>query len=170
MKWASIFSTASKSAITPPFIGRIGVMFGGVRPSMSRASVPTASMQPRWVLKATMDGSSRTISPRVKMQVLAVPRSTATSEAKPENRLMNWLRVDGLVWHIRFRPSPQHDRRKSRRKCAEASRRGAGSCGARQDRGSGLRFWATDYADHGPRITRISRMPGSAGPLAVTDP
>ena len=38
MKCVSIFSAASKSAMTPSFIGRIAVMLPGVRPSISLAS------------------------------------------------------------------------------------------------------------------------------------
>ena len=38
MKCVSIFSAASKSAMTPSFIGRIAVMLPGVRPSISFAS------------------------------------------------------------------------------------------------------------------------------------
>ena len=45
MKCVSIFSAASKSAMTPSFIGRIAVMVPGVRPSISLASVPTASIR-----------------------------------------------------------------------------------------------------------------------------
>ena len=45
-KCISIFSAASKSAMTPSFIGRTGLMFAGVRPSISCASVPTASIAP----------------------------------------------------------------------------------------------------------------------------
>ena len=39
MKCVSIFSAASKSAMTPSFKGRIAVMLPGVRPSISFASV-----------------------------------------------------------------------------------------------------------------------------------
>ena len=49
-------------------------MLAGVRPSISWASVPTASIWPLLLLNATMDGSLRTMPrPRAKMQVLAVP-------------------------------------------------------------------------------------------------
>ena len=57
MKCVSIFSAASKSAMTPSFIGLIAVMLPGVRPSISLASVPTASMRPLTLLNATIDGS-----------------------------------------------------------------------------------------------------------------
>ena len=46
MKYVSIFSVASKSAMTPSFIGLMAVMLPGVRPTMSRASSPTASICP----------------------------------------------------------------------------------------------------------------------------
>ena len=61
MKCVSIFSAASKSAMTPSFIGRIAVMLPGVRPSISFASVPTASMRPVTLLNATIDGSLTTM-------------------------------------------------------------------------------------------------------------
>ena len=57
MKCVSIFSAASKSAMTPSFIGRMAVMLPGVRPSISLASSPTASMRPLTLLSATIDGS-----------------------------------------------------------------------------------------------------------------
>ncbi len=43
MKYCSIFSVTVKSAMTPSFIGRIAVMFCGVRPSICLASSPTAT-------------------------------------------------------------------------------------------------------------------------------
>src|SRR5204862_5279997 len=77
---------ASKSAMTPSFIGLIAVMFPGVRPSISFASVPTASMRPFVLLSATIDGSLTTMPrPRAKTQVLAVPRSIARSCEKRES-------------------------------------------------------------------------------------
>ncbi len=80
MKCASIFSAASKSAMTPSFIGLMAVMCPGVRPSISLASVPTASIRPVTLLSATIDGSDTTIPrPRAYTQVLAVPRSMARS-------------------------------------------------------------------------------------------
>lgn len=51
-KCASICSTALQSATTPLRIGHTAVMFAGVRPSMSCASVPIASILPRAVLNA----------------------------------------------------------------------------------------------------------------------
>ena len=38
MKWCSIFSVTSKSAMTPSLSGRMAVMLPGVRPSMALAS------------------------------------------------------------------------------------------------------------------------------------
>ncbi len=45
MKCSSIRSVTSKSAMTPSFIGRIDWMLPGVRPSISLASLPTASIR-----------------------------------------------------------------------------------------------------------------------------
>ena len=89
-KWTSIFSAASKSAITPSRSGRTARMFGGVRPSISCASSPTASTSPLAVLKATIDGSLRTMPrPWANTQVLAVPRSMARSLVKAEKMFMS---------------------------------------------------------------------------------
>ena len=86
MKCVSIFSAASKSAMTPSFIGLMAVMLPGVRPSISLASVPTASIRPLILLSATMEGSLTTMPlPRAKTQVLAVPRSMARSWEKRES-------------------------------------------------------------------------------------
>src|SRR5439155_8551025 len=66
--------------MTPSRIGFIAVMFPGVRPSISRASSPTATMRGRgepssWA-RATTDGSVRTMPlPRTYTMMLAVPRS-----------------------------------------------------------------------------------------------
>ena len=50
MKWRSIASVTSKSAMTPSFIGRMATMLAGVRPSMRLASSPTARtlVVPAW--------------------------------------------------------------------------------------------------------------------------
>ena len=57
MKWRSICSVTSKSAITPSFSGRIALIVPGVRPSIRFASSPTACTSPvRWSI-ATTDGS-----------------------------------------------------------------------------------------------------------------
>ncbi len=83
MKYSSIRSVTSKSAITPSFIGRIDSMLPGVRPSISLASLPTASMRLVSLLITTTEGS-RTTMPwlRAKTRVLAVPRSIARSFEK----------------------------------------------------------------------------------------
>ena len=86
MKCASIFSVTSKSAITPSFIGLMATMLPGVRPSISFASFPTASIRPLTLLMATMDGSLTTMPfPRAYTQVFAVPRSMARSLENNEN-------------------------------------------------------------------------------------
>src|SRR6266516_4124845 len=69
--------------MTPSFMGLIAVMLPGVRPSISLASMPTASMRPVTLFMATIDGSLTTMPrPRAKTQVLAVPRSMARSWEK----------------------------------------------------------------------------------------
>src|SRR5258708_30525047 len=71
--------------MTPSFMGLMATMLPGVRPSISFASLPTASTSPLFLLMATMEGSLTTIPlPLAKTKVLAVPRSIARSE---ENRL-----------------------------------------------------------------------------------
>src|SRR5258708_24489256 len=56
----------------------MATMLPGVLPSMSLASLPTASTRPLTLLIATIDGSLTTIPlPRAYTQVLAVPRSIA---------------------------------------------------------------------------------------------
>ena len=82
IKWRSIASVTSKSAITPSRIGRIATMLPGVFPNMFFASRPTAktrfftlSLPP-----ATTEGSLNTIPfPFSKTSVFAVPRSIARS-------------------------------------------------------------------------------------------
>ena len=61
MKYRSIFSHTSKSAITPSLSGRIALMWLGVRPIMRLASRPTATGRPSLTLMATTEGSSRTM-------------------------------------------------------------------------------------------------------------
>src|SRR5687767_11491226 len=66
--------------MTPSFIGLIATMLPGVRPSISFASLPTASTRPLILLMATIDGSLTTMPfPRAYTHVLAVPRSMARS-------------------------------------------------------------------------------------------
>src|SRR4030095_9166004 len=73
--------------MTPSFIGLMATILPGVRPSMSLASLPTASTRPFTLLIATIDGSLTTIPfPRAYTQVLAVPRSIARSLENRENR------------------------------------------------------------------------------------
>ena len=54
-------SVTSKSAITPSFSGRMALISSGVRPSISFASLPTASTRPEALSTATTDGSLSTI-------------------------------------------------------------------------------------------------------------
>src|SRR5688572_31576677 len=73
--------------MTPSFIGLIATMFPGVRPSMSFASFPTASIRPLTLLMATIEGSFTTMPlPRAYTHVFAVPRSIARSLENSENR------------------------------------------------------------------------------------
>ena len=91
MKYRSIASVTSKSAMTPSLIGRIATMFPGVRPIIRFASIPTASTflvprTSRWT--ATAEGSEQMIpSPFTYTSVVAVPRSIARScENSPSSR------------------------------------------------------------------------------------
>src|ERR687894_1106074 len=80
IKYESIFSVTSKSAITPSFKGRIATMWPGVRPSMPLAADPTATTLSVLLSMATTEGSERTIpSPLTNTPVFDEPRSTATS-------------------------------------------------------------------------------------------
>src|SRR5262245_3564892 len=82
--------------MTPSFIGLIATMLPGVRPSMSFASLPTASIRPLTLLIATMEGSFTTMPlPRAYTQVFAVPRSIARSLENRENRERR-LKIDYL--------------------------------------------------------------------------
>src|SRR5437762_8445098 len=66
--------------MTPSFIGLMATMLPGVRPSISFASLPTASTSAVFLLIATIDGSFTAMPlPRAYTQVLAVPRSIARS-------------------------------------------------------------------------------------------
>src|ERR1035441_8511396 len=66
--------------MTPSFIGLMATMLPGVRPSISLASLPTASTSPVFLLIATMEGSLTTMPlPAAKTSVFAVPRSMARS-------------------------------------------------------------------------------------------
>src|SRR5579864_3604185 len=89
--------------MTPSFIGLMATMLPGVRPSISFASLPTASTSPVFLLMATIEGSFTTIPlPRAYTSVFAVPRSMARSLEKMLNsdrRL--WVRV-GPEWNPLF--------------------------------------------------------------------
>ena len=61
MKYFSIFSVTSYSAMTPSRNGRIATMLPGVRPNISRASVPTAITRFVLLSIATTEGSFNTI-------------------------------------------------------------------------------------------------------------
>src|SRR5579872_4768845 len=87
-------SVTLKSAITPSFMGLMATMLPGVRPSISLASLPTASTSPVFLLMATMEGSFTTMPlPRAYTSVLAVPRSMARSLEKILNSDLR-LRVE----------------------------------------------------------------------------
>jgi hypothetical protein len=87
----------SKSAITPSFIGLMATMLPGVRPSISLASLPTATTSPVFLLIATMEGSFTTIPlPLTKTSVLAVPRSMARSDEKRLNRERRFMEKNAL--------------------------------------------------------------------------
>src|SRR5881296_810405 len=89
MKWRSICSVTSKSAMTPSFNGRIAEIVPGVRPSMRFASTPTACTSPVRESIATTEGSDRTMPrPRTYTSVFAVPRSTAMSRPPKPVRVL----------------------------------------------------------------------------------
>src|SRR5689334_1262593 len=72
----------------------MATMLPGVRPSISLASRPTASMSPLTLLIATIEGSlTITPFPFAKTRVLAVPRSMARSEEKTLNRERKLIRL-----------------------------------------------------------------------------
>src|SRR5947207_13755739 len=72
-------------------MGLMATMLPGVRPSISLASLPTASTSLVFLLSATIEGSLTTMPlPRAYTRVLAVPRSIAKSlekRLKSERRL-----------------------------------------------------------------------------------
>src|SRR6202158_6528570 len=90
--------------MTPSFMGLMATMFPGVRPSISFASLPTASTSPVFLLMATMEGSFTTMPlPRAYTSVLAVPRSMARSLEKMLNsdlrlcrRVEEWNPLDDI--------------------------------------------------------------------------
>ena len=94
MKYSSIFSVTSKSAMTPSFMGRMATMLPGVLPSISLADWPTASTRLVTRLMATMEGSKTTIPlERVYTRQVAVPRSTARSEENSDKKEENAIGV-----------------------------------------------------------------------------
>src|SRR3972149_4010603 len=80
--------------MTPSFIGRMAGVLPGGGPSISFASLPTASTLAVASLMATMEGSDTTMPlPLAKTRVLAVPRSMASSlenRLKTERRYMRF--------------------------------------------------------------------------------
>ena len=60
MKWRSICWVTPTSRITPSRSGRVAVIVAGVRPSIRRASAPTATTSPVRSSTATTDGSVST--------------------------------------------------------------------------------------------------------------
>src|SRR6478609_7119153 len=132
MKYRSICSVASKSAITPSWSGRIAVMWSGVRPIIRLASWPTARISPVASLRATTLGSSTsTPLPRTYTSVFAVPRSTAMSRpmklfaitspccrwGRSDNRLRRHGAAPGEDTrpHLRIHVTPLPTRRECRR-------------------------------------------------------
>src|SRR4249920_2478023 len=103
--------------MTPSFIGLMATILPGVRPSMSLASLPTASTRPLTLLMATIDGSLTTIPlPRAYTQVLAVPRSMARSL---ENNESIERRLNGTLLESEGLGGPGSGRRDGRNyKCA----------------------------------------------------
>src|SRR5262249_48844354 len=80
MKYVSIRSVISKSAITPFLSGWMTRISGGVRPIIALASLPTARTEwsSSWI--DTIEGSLRTMpSPRTNTSVFDVPRAIATA-------------------------------------------------------------------------------------------
>ena len=109
MKYRSITSVTSKSAITPSLSGRSAMIEPGVRPIMRFASAPTAKTRLSLLSIATTEGSLMTMPwPRTATSVFAVPKSIARSppySPKSESKIdmvSNHL-SDGLC--IRFFPN-----------------------------------------------------------------
>src|ERR1017187_8709562 len=72
----------------------MATMLPGVRPSISFASLPTASTSPLFLLMATIEGSLTTIPfPLAKTSVLAVPRSIARSEENKLNKERKFIEI-----------------------------------------------------------------------------
>src|SRR5437867_7741234 len=93
--------------MTPSFIGRIAIMLPGVRPSISFASLPTASTLLVTLLIATIDGSLTTMPrPLAKTSVLAVPKSMARSLENGLNRFLILIKLIRSSLQIRRKGSP----------------------------------------------------------------
>src|SRR6185312_937921 len=85
--------------MTPSFMGLMATMLPGVRPSISLASLPTASTSPLFLLIATMEGSFTTIPlPRAYTSVFAVPRSMARSLENMLARERILLNHEPFLW------------------------------------------------------------------------
>src|SRR6266478_2863611 len=83
--------------MTPSFMGLMATMLPGVRPSISFASLPTASTSPVFLLIATMEGSLTTMPlPLANTSVFAVPRSMARSDEKRLNRERRFIERGSL--------------------------------------------------------------------------
>ena len=83
MKWRSMASVTSKSAMTPWRSGRVAEIVAGVRPIIRLASKPTACTSPVCSLIATTDGSDSTTPwSGSYTSVFAVPRSWPCSDRR----------------------------------------------------------------------------------------
>src|SRR3989338_217614 len=101
MKYLSIFSATSKSEMTPFESGLLIKICGGVLPSISLASRPTARIWSVRVFTATTDGSWMTMPLSTeKTSVWDVPKSIPRSfEKRPNNRLsINETREPSVYW------------------------------------------------------------------------
>src|SRR5262249_18527686 len=95
MKYVSLRSVISKSAMTPFFSGWMTRISGGVRPIIALASLPTARTEWSFSWMETIEGSLRTIpSPLTNTSVFDVPRSIARSR---ENLCMNIRPLSKIV-------------------------------------------------------------------------
>src|SRR3954452_23124125 len=160
MKWRSISSVTSKSAITPSFSGRMAEIAPGVRPSIRLASMPTAWTSPVRESIATLLGSGSTKPrPRTETSVLAVPRSTAMSRPpKP----------------VRYEKKPMRERTATapgpRRQCCGGRDDRDGQCigrplrACRPERPSAARKMACKPASRRPREAPV----GAPGPPAAS--
>src|SRR5689334_22929566 len=85
--------------MTPSFIGLMATMLPGVRPSISFASLPTASTSLVFLLSATIEGSLTTMPlPRAYTSVLAVLRSMARSLENTLNSDRRLVMREPLEW------------------------------------------------------------------------